>query len=223
MTAIFQNICIDFKPILQETTLKNMMKVVKEQAKTPEAKKRVDVGNYKDYDTDAWNPMYVGLYVEWLCENFLNYFGQQFNIGQVRMIASEYSAEKDLGTDGYGISLMKQRTAGTRTIEVKPGDKVFIQVKGTFNSAKVFTANDGARIPNFGMHAFSSAIKQGLAYSSRYVLFTTGDKIGYVLNDMSNGMIEVINYKKISKLMDDNIFFINAMREKVGLPLLPVP
>lgn len=223
MTAIFQNICIDFDTILEQTSLTKMMKVVKEQAKTVEAKKRIDVGNYKDYDKDDWNPMYVGLFTEWLCEKFLNYFGQQFNIGQVKMIASEYSTEKDLGTDGYGISLMKQRTTGTRTIEVKPGDKVFIQVKGTFNPTKVYTANDGARIHNFGSNAFSSAIKQGLAYNSRYVLFTTGDKLGHVLNEMTNGLIEVINHKKISKLMDDNVFFLNSMREDVGLSPLPIP
>jgi hypothetical protein len=221
MSAIFKNICIDFDTLLQQQSLRKMLGIVQKQAKTAEAKKRVDVGHYKDYDSDDWNPMYVGLFVEWLCENFLNFFGQQFNIGQVKMLASEYSSEKDLGTDGYGISLMKGKM--NRTTEVKPGDKVYIQVKGTFNANKTYKANDGSRIPNFAANAMSNAIVNGLAYRSRYVLFTTGKDIHHTLNDMTHGLIEVINFKKISKLMDDNIFFLNYLRSQVSLTQLDVP
>jgi hypothetical protein len=69
----------------------------------------------------------------------------------------------------------------------------------------------------------SSAIRDGHAYTARYVLFTSGKGLHYKLDNNSNGMLEVIGFNEISKLIDGNVAFLNKLRVMVGLKQRPLP
>jgi hypothetical protein len=220
-THIFVKHCIDFESILLESNLDKMLKVVFKQSKTEEARLRVDFANYKDYDTDEWCPAYFGMFGEWLCWHFLNHYGHLFNIEAVEMGDSIDSSVEDYGTDGEGRSVKDQLMKTTFRKAVK-GSPVYIQVKATMNKTKEYKPNDGSRLPNFGMNAMSSAIRAGQAYQGRYIVFTTGAGLHYALDKMSNGMLEVVGYKKIKALMNDDTVFLNRLRTSVGLAEYPV-
>lgn len=219
---IFENVCLDFAPILAIPNIKNMLKEVEKQAKTEEAKKRTDFPHYKDYGQDEWSPVYFGLFVEWFAEQFLNHFGHVYNIFNVHMMNVEGDVSEDLGVDGMGLTMNDKDVRGSAVKAPRHGD-VYIQVKGTLNFQKKHTPNDGSRLPNFTTNAMSSAIISGKAYQSRYILFTTADGIHYTLKKMWNGMVEVIGIDQIQKLVNNNIQFLNILRTKVGLPELDIP
>lgn len=214
---IFENICINFEEILQEPNIRKMLKAVQNQAKTEEAKKRTDLTHYKDYGEDEWSPIYFGLFVEWFAEHFLNHFGHLFNVTNVKMNNAEGSAIEDLGVDGVGMTMNKKKHPVAGSIVSQPGNAVYIQVKGTLNFNKEHKANDGSRLPNFATHAMSTAIKNGTAYQTRYILFTTAKGVHYVLEKMWNGLVEVIAIEQIIKLANNNQYFLNILRERVGL------
>ena len=138
-----------------------------------------------------------------------------YNIQNFKSVEDFKEAGSDTGVDHYAESISEKKTIRYQLI--KPGSPVYIQTKGTINSKKEFKTNDGSRIPNFMMNAQSQAISQGHAYSARYVLFTTGKGLHYVLNNNSGQKIEVINYAKISKLVDNNVMFWNTLRSKMGI------
>jgi len=218
---IFTHRCIDFEPILEEANLKKMLKVVFAQSKTEAARQRVDFAHYKDYDADEFCPIYFGMFTEWLAWHFLNHYGHVFNIQNLDMTASVGSSEKDYGIDGRGLSSKTQLLKNTGRKSVV-GSPVFVQVKGTMNSTKEYTANDGSRLPNFATNAMSEAIRGGHAYQARYILFTTGLGIHFSLDEMTNHMFEIINFKKIKFLMDKDMVFLNRLRTSVNLPEFPV-
>ena len=217
---IFSNACVDFSTILAKPDLDHMLKTAHAQSKTELARMRVDFDNYKDYNADQWCPTYFGMFVEWLASHYLNHFGHLFNVEQVSMTDSVGSTTEDYGVDGIGSSFRDQidRTTGRKSVK---GSPVYVQVKGTLNKTKEYKPNDGSRLPNFGMNAMSAAIKSGHAYQSRYIVFTTGAGLHYALDKMSNNMLEVIGYKKIRALVNDNNTFLNILRESVNLPLIP--
>ena len=214
---VFENVCIDFEEILATPDFKHMLRVVQRQAKTTEAKQRTDISNYKDYNADEWSPMYFGMFVEWFAEQYLNFFGYLYNIANVEMLDAVGTAYQDNGVDGMGITLATKKQTSRTVIAHKQGGPVYIQVKGTMNYNKEHMANDGSRLPNFTTNAMSSAIKNGTAYYTRYVLFTTAKGIHYRLKEMWNDMVEVIDIHKIAQLADNNQLFLNAMRIRVGL------
>ena len=223
----FEARCINFEEILAEASLSRMLTVVKRQSMTQEAHRRTDP-SYKgneDYSDEKkeFCPAYYGQFTEWFAEKFLNYYGHKFNIAGVEMIDSVGSSEDDLGTDGRGITMKEGKHHSISSITFKEGSKVHIQVKGSLNPTKEHKANDGSRLPNFIMNAATNAIVSGHAYDQRYMLFTTAAGVHYKLNQMSNGILEVINYKKIKKLVDKDIAFLNSMRKVVGLEALPYP
>lgn len=218
---VFTKRCIDFGPILECTDLETMLEVVYKQSQTEEAKKRVDFANYKDYDTDKWAPAYFGMFVEWLGDHFLNHYGHLFNIQAVKMHDAIGSAYKDYGIDGEGMSV-KRKAIRESCRDVRPNSPVFIQVKGTMNPRKEYRPNDGSRLPNFGCNAFSQAIKSGYSYQARYILFTTGRGLHHSMDSMFNGMVEVVNRRKIEILMNNDTVFLNRLRTSVGLPEVTV-
>ena len=220
-THVFVNHCINFEEILQETTLSDMLAVVAKQAKTEEAKMRVDFANYKDYGTDQWCPAYFGMFVEWLAQYWLNHYGpMNHNIHGVDMNNSVGELDEDYGTDGEGFTLKRKRLKSTGR-EAEPNSKIYIQVKGTLNRTKEYRPNDGSRLPNFGMNAMSASIVEGVSYQARYVVFTTGKGLHYSMEKMCHKLIEVIAYNDI-KIMDNDTVFLNVLRSAAGLSLLPV-
>jgi hypothetical protein len=218
---VFTHRCIDFKPILEEANLKKMLKVVFEQSKTEAARKQVDFAHYKDYDTDEFCPIYFGMFTEWLAWHFLNHYGHIFNVQGVEMTASIGSSEKDYGIDGRGLCVKDQllNSTGRKCVN---GSPVYVQVKGTINSNKEYQANDGSRLPNFATNAMSDAIRSGYAYQARYLLFTTGKGIHFSLDEMTNKMFEIINFKIIKRLMDKDTAFLNRLRSSVNLSEFPL-
>lgn len=218
---IFTARCIDFEPILADASIKKMLKVVFTQSKTEEARKRVDFANYKDYDTDEFCPIYFGMFAEWLAWHFLNHYGHVFNVQGVEMTASIGSSEKDYGIDGRGLCVKDQLLTSTGR-KCTNGSPVYVQVKGTMNSNKEYQANDGSRLTNFATNSMSDAIRAGYAYQARYILFTTGKGIHFSLDEMTNKMFEIINFKIIKRLMDKDIDFLNRLRISVGLTPFPL-
>lgn len=221
---IFENVCIDFNEILKDTDFKRMIRVVAKQSKTTEAKLRTDLGNYKNYGEDENSPMYFGLFAEWYAQEFLNYFGSLpcFNIANVQMYNAVGSSNIDNGVDGDAITMSDKKSNNKSSVAIKQGGKVYIQVKGTLNFSKEHMANDGSRLPNFTTNAMSSAIKNGTAYSTRYILFTTGIGVHYRLKQMWNDMVEIISINEIEQLAKKNVLFLNVLRERVGLEPLPI-
>lgn len=194
-----------------------MIKTVHAQSKTNEAKKRVDIIHYKDYGKDQECPMYFGMWLEWFGQYFLNYFGHEFNLNNVKMIDSVSSGEEDRGVDGHGETLKNAKKRRGHVICAKRGYPVEIQVKATLNPTKEYKTNDGSRLANFMMNAMSTAIINGFAYNTRYILFTSGRGLHYKLAENSNGLMEIINYNNIIKLFDDDWEFLNHIRRSVGL------
>ena len=224
---VFTNHCIDWESMLTKADLDYMIDLIYKQSKTEEAKMRVDLANYKDYGPDQFCPTYVGMFVEWFAGYFLNYFGHNFNLENVQMLDVEGSSAQDCGVDGYARTVrnsennLKVNFKSTGR-EVKQGSPVYIQVKGTKNRTKVFSPNDGSRLPNFMTHAQMLAMTNKKSYQARYVLFTTGEDIDYKLEAMTGKLMEVINYKIIKRHMKNNVIFLNVLREAAGLTLLPV-
>jgi hypothetical protein len=213
---IFTNHCVDFEPILQSANLDAMLKVAYKQSTTQLARMRVDFANYKDYDTDQWCPIYFGMFGEWLCQHVLTHYGHIFNIESVTMTDSEGSNTQDYGVDGVGLTV-KDKVMKSTGRKATKGSPVYIQVKSTMNKTKEYTPNDGSRLPNFGMNAMSSAITGGYAYQARYIVFTTGRGLHYSLQTMCNNMFEVIDYKQIRALINNDAVFLNYLRNSVGL------
>jgi hypothetical protein len=181
---------------------------------------RVDFDNYKDYGSDQSCPTYFGMCVEWLAGHFLNHYGHLFNIKEVHMNDCEDNTTEDYGIDGIGVSVKEKMDPRTGR-KILKGSPVYIQVKGTLNKTKEHKPNDGSRLPNFGMNAISSAIIEGKAYQARYIVFTTGAGLHYSLDKMSNNLLEVIGYRKIKALINDDMVFLNILRNSVGLITFP--
>lgn len=220
---VFQNYCLDWEYVLSDGNIDAMQKRVIEQARTEEAKRRVDLANYKEaYDADDFAPMYFGSFVEWYAQQFLNHFGHVWHLHTVNMLDSVGGSQSDLGVDGEAHTT-KDYSTKRNLVAPKMNSKVYIQVKGCMNPTKVHSANDGTRLPNFMTNAMSQAIANGEAYQARYVLFTTGEKIHHTLDQMANGLMEVIGIKRIRKLTKGNIHFLNVLREAAGLNALEIP
>lgn len=222
---VFTNYCVDWAELLSDTNLDRMIDTAHKQSKMEEAKVRVDFANYKDYGADESCPAYFGMWGEWLAGMWLEHFGQIFNIEGVKMLDVEGNSAQDLGVDGFARTIKEPKSnrafSSTGRAPVQ-GSPVYIQVKATKNRSKMYEPNDGSRLPNFMTHAQMLAMKGQKAYQARYVLFTTGQGIDYKLEDMTGNLMEVIPYKVISHWMRNNVFFLNKMRDSVGLPLLPV-
>lgn len=213
---------VDAAALLIKPTLRSYVNQARKIAETPDAIKVWETGNYKEYiakqtlGLNVWSPHYFGGAIEFLAESYFQYFGALHNLNGIRSVDDFDSTEKDGGIDHFAKTSKEKRFNGTRRI-AKVGAPVYIQTKGTTNFNKTYKTNDGARIPNFFMNAFQRAIHEGHAYQARYIIFTTGKDIHYLLDENSGKMVEVVNSKKISKAIDGNVDFFNSMRIKLGL------
>lgn len=199
--------------LLQGNTLKEYLHRARFLAESPEAIHVFQVEDYKDYQSPgSWSPRYFGGAVEFLSECFFKFFGTKYGVQDIRSIEDWESTESDGGVDHIAKS-SKVKTYPESSRQSSIGSPVYIQTKGTLNPTKEYTTNDGARLPNFYMHAHSLALKSGHCYQARFILFTTGKGLHYKLDNNSGNITEVINYQKIKKDVDDNVMFFNMMRE----------
>lgn len=212
----FQKNPIDAKKLLSKPKLRSFVKNAEQIAFSLDAKMFYEGSSFKEVaECNEWSPKYFGSAIEFLCEMFLDHYGSHFNLNQVTSTDDWDSSEVDLGVDHKAMSVKQNGN-------IRPSSPVFIQTKGTLNSNKVFTANDGSRITNFMSYAQATAIKSGHAYTARYILFTTGKNIHYKLDAMTGKQIEVINFNKIKKMIDDDEVFWNKMRSALGVPLVDI-
>lgn len=205
--------------LLLETTLRGYVKKANAIAKRQDAIAKFEVGSYKDINElkdIKWSPKYFGGAIEFLCENFFIQYGERFGVYDFESVGDFDSNEIDSGVDHRGKNNLAKKLGGMR--ECHPGSDVYIQTKGTANSAKKFMTNDGSRIMNFYGNAQGQALMRGQAYQARYILFTTGSGLHYRLEQSTFGMIEVINFKVISNHIDGRTVFFDNIRERVGLP-----
>lgn len=106
---------------------------------------------------------------------------------------------KDMGIDGYGVS--------------HNGNLHTIQVKYRSNTQKDLTANED-HISNFVAKTTSSPIYR----DADMTIFTTAKGLDRKINEgMYHDRIKVKDYSDLTKLIDDNIPFWNALRTEMGL------
>jgi hypothetical protein len=203
--------------LLKGNTLKEYVKTARIIAEDKKAIKVYEVGNYKDFLNvpGSWSAHYFGASIEFLCETYFEVFGAKYNLGDIKSADDFKDAEEDTGVDHYAQSLSHKALSGSQNYRrAEPMSPVFIQTKGTLDPRKEFTTNDGARLPNFFMNAQAQALERGCAYTARYILFTTGKGIHWKLENNSGGLAEIVNFREISKHVDNNTLFWNAMRKK---------
>lgn len=222
---------IDAEKLVNVTTLRGFVKAAHEIAGTSEAIEAFETGNYKEYEDGqkgvltGWSPKYFGGAIEFLAETYFQHFGGAYNLEGIRSTDDFDSTEVDGGIDHEAKTTKTLNNTFFTKSRRRPqkGSPVYIQTKGTTNFNKTYKTNDGARLPNFFMRGFSKAIQTGQAYQARYIIFTTGKDIHYLLDNNSGNNVEVVNSKAISKRIDGNQDFFNALRVKLGLPEESLP
>lgn len=213
----FKDLCLDWDDLLAKPRLGDFLRRLHRQGQSDAAQRLVQP--YKDYSADVsdYSPVYFGMGVEVLAEAYLMFYGGVHHaVSEIEMTSQAGKLEIDLGVDGRARTICELPLGKTRRL-ARSNSPVYLQVKGTLNSAKIYTANDGSRITNFISNAATGAIRSGYATQARYLLFTTGDGIHHTLDAMTNGFIEVINYKKINQLTRKDHVFWNEFRVAVGL------
>lgn len=212
---------IDASFLLEKPSLKEFVKRSKAIALTDEAKRFYEGHEYKDYsENDKWTPKYFGSAIEFLAEMFFDHYGAIYNLHNIKSTDDWDSTEVDLGIDHTAMSIQQKKYNGA--ILSGENTPIYIQTKGTLRSDKMFMANDGSRIPNFMSNAQSKARLGGYAYKTRYILFTTGKGLHYRLDEMTGNSIEVVNYSKISRRIDNDQVFFNKMRMACGIDPIDV-
>jgi hypothetical protein len=218
----FKDLCVNWDELLARPSVSDFMRAAHSQGLTDAAQRIVQP--YKDYDhldPTSPSPMYFGMCAEVLCEAFLRNFGRNYNLQNIVMGDRNGVMYKDLGVDAWANSVKEERNKANR--RPLAGSKIYVQVKGTLNHSKIYSANDGSRLNNFMSNALSSSIAEGQAYQARYVLFTTGKGIHYTLDEATHGFIETISYNDINKLTKNNYDFWNEWRHEVGLAPTVLP
>lgn len=224
----FSRYCFDKEAIANSKTLKNFMAVLFKQSNQPEALIPYHEHNANKNATDEDElkikaPKYFGAGGEFLSEVYFKTFGHHYNVnGAIYVDDAEHSGN-DGGVDATGASSKKElyKLGSIQTL-TKPGSPVYIQVKTALNPNREFTTNDGSRIMNFYGHGQGLARVSGCNNTARFLLWTTGKGLHWKLNDNTMKQIEVINFKEISKKIDNNPVFWNNVREAFGLPLVEI-
>lgn len=215
--------CTDNSAYEKCRTLKDFIATLRKQSNTDPAvipyRETVRLDDYNDdgeFVGKLKAPRYFGAGFEAFTEVLLDVFGHEFNLAQVQALDSTDADLEDTGYDLTAVSIKRKRYRGIKR-QAETGSPVYIQVKATFNATKEFMTNDGSRIMNFFANAQGEAGRQGMYYQARYVLVTSGKGLHYKLDKNTQKAIEVLNYTKIGKLVNDNPLFWNAFRARLGL------
>lgn len=224
MAHSFGKFCIDKQALVAVETLEGFMKALLKQSNQDEALVPYhDQTSLEDDGKAIKAPRYYGAGVEFLAECFFEEYGRDYNLTGIKSHNDEEVVKRDGGVDQEARSIKEKIYSKRLNTKAKPNSPVYLQVKGTVNPTKEFTTNDGSRIMNFFAHAQALARAEGQSYSARYILFTTGSKLHWVLETNTLNMIEVINFKDVKKRINGDRIFWNRMREKFGLSVLDLP
>jgi hypothetical protein len=224
MAHSFGKFCIDKESLVAKETLKGFMDALLKQSNKDEA-----AIPYHDQLPDEEEgevikaPRYFGAGGEFLSECFFEVYGADYNLTGITSYDDEEIARTDGGVDQEARSRKEKIYTKRLNTKAVVGSPVYIQVKTAVNPVKEFTTNDGSRIMNFYGHAQGLARAQGASYTARYLLFTTGGSLHWVLKRNTFDMIEVVNFQDIKKRINGDRVFWNRMREKFGLAGLELP
>ena len=219
----FHKYVVDAKALVKTNTLRGFNKELARQSNTDEAVAKYQVLNgtpEEDY-SQFKSPLYYGGGVEFLAESYFSFFGSAYNLTDIKSVDDWDHPERDRGSDHKAVSLKRQKYKVPNII-TEPASPVRIQTKGTLNPMKEHMTNDGSRIMNFVGSAGMEAILTGTAYQTRLLLFTLGKGLHFVLKENTYNKIEVVNNKAISRKIDNNPFFWNHVRDRLGLPKVKI-
>jgi hypothetical protein len=220
----FGKYCIDPASLIEKETLSGFLSALKKQSNRDDAL----IPYHDTHPADDDNviikaPRYYGAGGEFLSETFFEVFGSEYNLCGIESYDDEEKTRNDGGVDQDARSVKVKIYKEYLNTKAQPGSPIYIQVKTTNNSTKVYTTNDGSQIMNFFGHAQALARAQGCSLSARYILFTTGKGIGLQLEQNTLKMIQVISFNDIKRKVDGNRIFWNKMRERFGLTVLDLP
>lgn len=218
-------LCIDPDAYLKVQKLTDFVKISRTQSNKSEALAAYSESvRYEDYDEDGefmgslMAPKYFGACIEALAEVFFDTQGIRYNVGGYQSTDTMTDDQEDTGFDGTAFtSKAFEHKSWVATKNIKPGNPVFVQIKGTLNPKKEFMTNDGSRIMNFYGNAGGKATQLRQRYTSRFILFTNAKGLHWKLDNNTFKEIEVINGPKIRKIVDNNPFFWNEFKLRLGL------
>lgn len=220
---------VNFALLLSKPNLGSYVKAAFSQAKTPLAFEKWDLPQFMrmqepcdegvevQHTEGDFCPAFFGASGDWFCLEFLNYFGSHFQIEHVRSLTDSESTESDIGIDMHAVSSSPGKF---KLIVWVAGSPVEIQIKWSVNPMKNLELNRD-RIGNFGSAVANRARRAQKFQSTRMVLVTSAAGVNHSVLECLGEELEVINFVKISKLVDGNIGFWNHLRSKVGLSPLP--
>ena len=218
-------LCTDPDAFQKVEKLTDFVKVSRTQSNKSEALQAYSESvRYEDYDEDGeftgslMAPKYFGACIEALAEVFFDTQGIRYNVAGYQSTDTMTEDQEDTGFDGTAFTNKAfEHKSWVATKNIKPGNPVFVQIKGVLNPKKEFMTNDGSRIMNFYGNAGGKATQLRQRYTSRFILFTNAKGLHWKLNDNTFQEIEVINGTKIRKLVDNNPFFWNEFKQRLGL------
>jgi len=216
--------CVDAQPYQKLSSLKDFVGYLKKQSNTEEALVPYrESTRFADYDEDGEfqgklkAPRYFGAGIEALAETYFEVFGSEHNLANYSSQDSINADLEDTGYDAVAYTAKKKVYKGKISKIAEPGNRIYVQIKGSLNPIKEFKTNDGSRVMNFYGNSQGHARMIGEGNRARFILFTTAKGLHHKLENNTFKEIEVINFEKIRKKIDNNPFFWSALFEKLGL------
>ena len=199
----FPQHCIDLDALIQGRTLESYLRALANQANDEAATRTylngvcgTDVSEHRE---SYASPEYFGEGGEFLRHCFFDFFGSRFCLRDIWSVNARSGViQRDRGWDGGAVTSKSHRNHDWAS----KGDPVYIQDKTTRNFSKLYETNDGSRIMNFVGAAAMDAIVQGHAQKARFILWTTGKGLHYILEQNVGERLEVVGYEAISNLVD---------------------
>lgn len=229
MKHLFESNNIDMSVLLAKPTLRALINALKAQAETLRAKELWALKSYYDKfdqnedasDESDFCPEYFGAGFDWFGTSFLQYFGEQFNVYDVRSLLEIGCAERDIGIDAHAKSAHPGCCKTLPHVKWGSGSPAPLQFKGSVNLNAELELNK-SRLGNFGTAVRNLSLISGTAYATRMIVFTSAKDVNAAVKRTFGETLEVIGSNEISKLADNNIPFWNSLRAKFDLAPLSV-
>lgn len=225
----FFKYCIEPSDFQKVRKLKDFVSVLKKQSNNDDAlipyRESVRLSNYNEDEEFIGKlkaPRYFGAGIEAFSEVFFEVYGSEYNIVNYKSQDDADDDNEDTGYDATANTMKKKIYKGKISKICLPGNKVYVQVKGSLNPVKEFKTNDGSRIMNFYGNSQGHARMIGEGNRARFILFTTAKDLHHKLKSNTFNEIEVVNFERIKKKVDNNPFVWNEFFKKLGLPEISI-
>ena len=201
--------CLDFNELLSKPDFDYMLQVAHNQSKRYKAKEETNYQQTLKYNSDEPGFIYFGMWFEWFVRYFLEYF-PEFNVYDISMVDSIGCVIDDLGIDGMG-----KIRQDCKEYNVKANDPVYLQCKASIQEKTKYGINDKSRIINFAAAAaFDTVVNRHRAH---YILITTGEATTDNFKKTTQYLVQEIHRAEIKTKVNDNIAFLNFLRQQVNL------